>query len=229
MNHAQQAILDRIASGESGGAYDVIYSPQRPLRRFSDFSDHPRVKVPIPGKPGWHSTAAGRYQFLAPTWDLEARRLGLKDFSPESQDSAAWDLASRLYQGHTGRSIERDWAGGRVDWSALAPVWPSVGSSRPAAPTGAKPAPGAPPSYPVLTNPPEMKELLAPEAPGEATAPDAPAPPPEGMSPMMALGLLAPHHAFVPVSYDPWRLAPHLTPVHHDPFNPPGGTGEPEK
>jgi lysozyme len=47
------------------------------------------VRVPFRGT---YSTAAGRYQFLARTWDTLKRRLNLPDFGPDSQDAAALEL-----------------------------------------------------------------------------------------------------------------------------------------
>jgi muramidase (phage lysozyme) len=64
---------------------------------FDDFSDHPRkVKSGTfsTGK-AWKSSAAGRYQFLAGTWDECKTALDLPDFSPESQDAAAVFLIKR--------------------------------------------------------------------------------------------------------------------------------------
>lgn len=47
-----------------------------------------------PGKPGpkGNSTAAGLYQITRSTWDPIARRLGITDFSPESQRAVAEEL-----------------------------------------------------------------------------------------------------------------------------------------
>ncbi|MBJ4904920.1 glycoside hydrolase family 104 protein, partial [Salmonella enterica subsp. enterica serovar Rissen] len=39
--------------------------------------------------PKLKSTAAGRYQLLSRWWDAYRKQLGLKDFSPESQDAVA--------------------------------------------------------------------------------------------------------------------------------------------
>ncbi|WP_288937044.1 glycoside hydrolase family 104 protein [uncultured Sphingomonas sp.] len=67
--------------------YDVIVGGAL----FTDYSDHPRVLVPLP-KLGIKSTGAGRYQILARFYDHYKAQLGLKDFSPASQDAIAWQL-----------------------------------------------------------------------------------------------------------------------------------------
>ena len=40
-------------------------------------------------KPKLKSTGAGRYQLLSRWWDAYRKQLGLKDFSPKSQDAVA--------------------------------------------------------------------------------------------------------------------------------------------
>ncbi|STI84331.1 phage endolysin [Escherichia coli] len=47
----------------------------------------PRKLVTL--NPKLKSTAAGRYQLLSRWWDAYCKQLGLKDFSPESQDAVA--------------------------------------------------------------------------------------------------------------------------------------------
>lgn len=193
----QHQLLDYIAGPESAGRYNVINGGQV----FHDYKDHPRVKVPLRG--GNYSTAAGRYQMLGSTWDYAKRSLGLADFSPENQDRAALWLADQLYSRHTKRSLESDFASGSVDWKALAPVWTSVVHDP------AKPKPGESPAPQPVTRPLD-------KFPGLVNTPEMNA----------ALQALAPQHQFTPIDYDPWKLAPHLEPIHHDPFNPPGGTGD---
>ena len=78
-----KAFLDAIAWAE-GADYDVIVGGSR----FTDYSDHPRQLKYI-STFGVHSDAAGRYQFISPTWSTYAKKLGLDDFSPASQDKAA--------------------------------------------------------------------------------------------------------------------------------------------
>ncbi len=117
----QRAVLDKIGSGEAPG-YDTRYGGANGPQQFVDYSHHPNEAVPIPGRPGYHSTAAGRYQITAPT----AQELGMSDFSPDSQDTAAWNLANTTYRQKTGRDLEQDAAAGRVKWNALSGRWESL-------------------------------------------------------------------------------------------------------
>ena len=48
---------------------------------------HPRKLVTL--NPKLKSTGAGRYQSLSRWWDAYRKQLGLKDFSPKSQDAVA--------------------------------------------------------------------------------------------------------------------------------------------
>lgn len=100
----QRALLNTISGPESGGRYNVMYGG----RRFGDYSRHPNVANRIQSGPnkGKTSTAAGKYQFLKGTWDTYQRRLGLPDFSPASQDQAAWALARDRYKAITGGDLD---------------------------------------------------------------------------------------------------------------------------
>lgn len=55
---------------------------------FRGYADHPRVVVDLP-RLKIQSTAAGRYQLLRRYFDAYSKTLGLKDFSPLSQDLIA--------------------------------------------------------------------------------------------------------------------------------------------
>ncbi|MBK5008375.1 glycoside hydrolase family 104 protein [Pseudomonas sp. S60] len=71
----------------SDDGYNVLYGGGL----FQGYADHPRRKLtfPINGKLVT-STAAGRYQFLAGTWDEVVSKYGFHGrFTPEAQDLAA--------------------------------------------------------------------------------------------------------------------------------------------
>lgn len=96
------ALLNTIASTESPD-YNVLYGGGT----FNSYADHPHQYVAIKSGPnkGKFSSAAGKYQFLGKTWEEAKNALGLTDFSPESQDQAAWWLAQRDYEASTGNSL----------------------------------------------------------------------------------------------------------------------------
>jgi len=61
---------------------------------FDSFADHPRYFKKYTNQKGItiNTSAAGAYQIIMGTWDTLAKRLKLKDFSPENQDLAAIEL-----------------------------------------------------------------------------------------------------------------------------------------
>ena len=92
----RQAFLDTIAFSELGekllslsdNGYNIIVgSTPKKLILFESYADHPRRLIKINDK--LSSTAAGRYQLLARYFDPYKKLLGLKDFSPASQDAIA--------------------------------------------------------------------------------------------------------------------------------------------
>ena len=101
-----RALLATIGGPEAGGKYNVRYGGAT----FEGYADHPRIREPIATGPnaGKTSDAAGRYQFLGSTWDEAKKALGLPDFSPASQDRAAWWLAQRDYRKATGGDLLTD-------------------------------------------------------------------------------------------------------------------------
>jgi len=120
----QKALLNAIAGGESGGKYNVRYTP-RGGALFDLNGQHPGIAEAGPAGP---STAAGRYQFTKSTWD----RLGGGDFSPENQDRKALQLAQMDYKARTGRDLNSDLNtegfSPRIQ-KALAPTWAALNGS----------------------------------------------------------------------------------------------------
>lgn len=116
------AFLDTIAFAEGvecfsrDDGYDVIVGGTT----FNDYRRHPRVRVYLP-RYRLHSTAAGRYQFIWPTWKELQKRLRLPDFVPESQDRAAIELIR-------GRRALKDVQAGRfnVAIGKVRSIWASL-------------------------------------------------------------------------------------------------------
>lgn len=86
--------LDMIAHSEIGAkllaASDNGYNVLVGGTLFKGYADHPRQLVDLGH--GLKSTAAGRYQILARYYDAYKTLLGLKDFSPASQDAIATQM-----------------------------------------------------------------------------------------------------------------------------------------
>ena len=96
MTKNEKALLDTIAHSEIGPAllaksdngYNVIVgsTPNNP-HLFYSYADHPRQLIRLNDK--LSSTAAGRYQLLARSFDSYKMSLNLPDFSPDCQDRIA--------------------------------------------------------------------------------------------------------------------------------------------
>lgn len=121
----EKAFLNTIAGGESGGRYNVRYTPGGGVS-FEGYGAHPRI---FEEGPHGRSSAAGRYQFTATTWD----GMGGGDFSPARQDLQALALARRDYRARTGRDFDADLSSEGVTdrmINALSPTWAALGSDR---------------------------------------------------------------------------------------------------
>jgi lysozyme len=113
-----RAFLDMIAYSE-GADYDTLFGGGK----FDSYADHPRQVFSFTNSKGeaLRTSAAGRYQFLARTWDYLKQKLALPDFGPASQDAAAIELIRE-------RGAFHDVAAGRCQ-SAIAkcaPIWASL-------------------------------------------------------------------------------------------------------
>ena len=85
----ERAFIDTLAYAEGTDTnYNYIFTHVT----FKSYADHP---LRVICSRGLCSNAAGRYQFLSRTWDPLAEDLGLKDFTPPSQDKAVMELIRR--------------------------------------------------------------------------------------------------------------------------------------
>lgn len=152
-----QGLLAHLRRGESGGRYDIAFSPNGTRTFPIPQQGHPgqSIAIAIPdGHPdraaGASSSAFGAYQFIEGTWNDVIRQSGLPNvMTPENQDRAAWFLAQRDYQARTGRNLEQDLANPATHATimrALQPTWTSLRgqAGQFQAPTGSAPqSPGA--------------------------------------------------------------------------------------
>src|SRR3990167_10526953 len=102
-----RAFLKAIRLGEGtideAGYYRIVGG-----QMFSDDAQHPNVRVFVK-RYNVHSSAAGAYQIIGPTWRALVKQYGFEDFSPDSQDEGAVALiAGRkgLDDGKSGRFEE---------------------------------------------------------------------------------------------------------------------------
>lgn len=83
------AYLKAIAASEGGG-YDFKYGAVKGKKndpwRFTDTSTHPGAGF------GGRTTAAGMYQITVDTWRQFGGKMGLSDFTPNTQDLIAVDM-----------------------------------------------------------------------------------------------------------------------------------------
>lgn len=103
MDNNKAAFLMALRLGE-GTLGEGGYSTLMGGAQFNSYATHPALAgwrgTPLSDTmcanagfgPGCVSTAAGAYQINKPTWNRVAGKLGLVDFTPASQDEAAWEL-----------------------------------------------------------------------------------------------------------------------------------------
>lgn len=121
-----RAFLNATSGGESGGLYNIRYTPKGGAL-FDDLTSHPGI---FEDGPHGKSSAAGRYMFTLTTWN----RMGGGEFSPRNQDHRAWKLAQQDYRRNTGRDLLGDLQEGGLNekiLSALSPTWAAFNHNRP--------------------------------------------------------------------------------------------------
>ena len=112
--------LDFLGSAE--GTDKFGYGTQVGNTQIADLSAHPRQTTVVTAD--GPSSAAGRYQFVKGTWDDQAKKHGLADFGPVSQDKAAVGLIKEngayddVVAGNYGSAINK-----------LGGIWASLPSS----------------------------------------------------------------------------------------------------
>ena len=90
--------LSSVIKAAEGTTGDAGYTTMFTGKKFTDLSKHPAM---INRSGRLSSDAAGAYQFLSTTYNPVAQRLGLTDFSPESQEIAGRALV-------IGRGVDPD-------------------------------------------------------------------------------------------------------------------------
>lgn len=106
---------------ENQPGYNVLFGGGT----FGDFSRHPDRVISSPG--GYSSAAAGAYQFMPATYAEVARELGLKDFSPASQDLAMlYKVRQRLMPAGGLAALTKEGALSPRLQAYLAPEWASL-------------------------------------------------------------------------------------------------------
>ncbi len=120
---AREALLDTINWAEGNPSANTLFG----YDTFDDLSVHPNTKVPYGDT---FSTAAGTYQINEPTWNDYASKVGVTDFSEESQKAVAMAIAEDRYAKATGKNLDVALAQGDIVGiaRALGPTWASLPS-----------------------------------------------------------------------------------------------------
>lgn len=120
-----QKLLAVLRYAEGTSKYEDPYSVFFGGGRIPRLDRHPDRVIRTRGsKRG--SSAAGAYQFLTPTWNQRAQKLGLRDFGPVNQDIAALDLARNRLRDLGGLAYIQQRGLTREALAAMAPEWASL-------------------------------------------------------------------------------------------------------
>ena len=110
-----RALMRTISASETNYVrpYSILYGG----RRISDLSRHPDLCYPIESGPnvGLCTTAAGRYQFITPTWDLVA-----KQYHP--QQAPWWWKQGYSFEPKYQDQVVHDWLADPTAWSGDIPT-----------------------------------------------------------------------------------------------------------
>jgi muramidase (phage lysozyme) len=120
-----RALLGVIRYAEGTAKYKEPHRVFFSGERIPSLAQHPNRVIRTKSFPRG-STAAGAYQFLTPTWNQQAQKLGLRSFGPTEQDIAALDLARNRLIDLGGLSYLKQKGLTREALAALAPEWASL-------------------------------------------------------------------------------------------------------
>lgn len=120
-----QKLLAVIRHAEGTSKYEDPYSVFFGGGRIPSLDRHPNRVIRTRGFERG-SSAAGAYQFLTPTWNQQAQKLGLRDFGPVNQDIAALDLARNRLRDLGGLAYIQQRGLTREALAAMAPEWASL-------------------------------------------------------------------------------------------------------
>jgi muramidase (phage lysozyme) len=113
--------MSRVIKTGEGTLGDKGYTTQFTGKQFTDLSRHP---AQINSSNGLSSDAAGAYQFLSTTYNPAAKRLGITDFSPASQERVGKHLAQQ--RGMNTDTVFTDKAAFLKELDKIAPEWASM-------------------------------------------------------------------------------------------------------
>jgi len=115
------ARMSKVIKTGEGTLGDKGYTTMFTGAQFSDMSRHP---AQINSANGLSSDAAGAFQFLSTTYNPAAKKLGITDFSPQSQEKVGKYLAQQ--RGMNTDIVHTDKASFLKALDKIAPEWASM-------------------------------------------------------------------------------------------------------